>query len=409
MNEQEKVLTDKDLSYKPKMNYSYFIASSIMEALCYKNEINKFYSAGKYKEDDFFLGIENESEVNDILKKKDNILKEATRIFRVLDILEYEKKKYNLSTEKWFLESRFYIYDIKVLKELCPILLYYVGNDSESSYITFFDRLDILVEFVLKPSLNHNNISDIESFILDKIDNLDEVEIIDENGNKIFVIAKQIKFNRKSKNEIEKILVYEDNNTSEHNEITIDRVVYQKQVSFQPITKIDSKNFSMFNIDNKKENEIEVILECDSIVYEYYKLKPLMNMNIFETEDRLKELSSSIEFIKLKPNKFYITAIDTEEMIISTLLHTLPYTKVIEPFELNEKVIKKFKKFSNDLDIDLCKEDTPPKKPIESLNNSTSIKEETNEVKENNKDIGINKTDKMKDIKDNDSEIKFNF
>ncbi|AXH13744.1 hypothetical protein CP985_04140 [Malaciobacter mytili LMG 24559] len=408
MNEQGKVLTKKDLSYKPKMNYSYFIASSIMEALCYKNEINKFYSAGKYKEDDFFLGIENESEVNDILKKKDNILKEATRIFRVLDILEYEKKKYNLSTKKWFLESRFYIYDIKVLKELCPILLYYVGNDSESSYITFFDRLDILVEFVLKPSLNHNNISDIEGFILDKIDNLDEVEIIDEDGNKIFVIAKQIKFNRKSKNEIEKILVYEDNNTSEHNEITIDRVVYQKQVSFQPITKIDSKNFSMFNIDNKKENEIEVILECDSIVYEYYKLKPLKSMNIFETEDRLKELSSSIEFIKLKPNKFYITAIDTEEMIISTLLHTLPHTKVIEPFELNEKIIKKFKKFSNDLDIDLCSEDTPPTSP-KKPNKNSSIKEEKTDKKINNENKKIGGDGAIEEIKKDNDNLNLDF
>lgn len=388
MNEQEKVLTDKDLSYKPKMNYSYFIASSIMESLCYKNEINKFYSAGKYKEDDFFIGIENESEVNNILKKKDNILKEATRIFRVLDILDYEKKKYNLSTEKWFLESRFYIYDNKVLQELCPILLYYVGNDPESSYTTFFDRLDILVEFVLKPSLNHNNVSNIEGFILDKIDNLEEVEIIDEDGNKIFVIAKQIKFNRKSKNEIEKILVYEDNNMSEYNEISIDRVIYQKQVAPKIFTRIDSKNFSMFNIENKKENEIEVILECDSIIYEYYKLRPLKNMNVFETEEKIKELSSSIEFLKFKPNKFYITAIDTEEIIISILLHTLPYTKVIEPFELNEKVIKKFKKFSNDLNIDLCKENTPAQKPKTPNVNSTS-QDTINEKKENIDTTGV--------------------
>lgn len=375
MQELEKCLSNKDLTYKPKVNFSYFIASSIMESLCYWSEINIFHSSSRFKEYNFF--VDNEEELTGILKEKVNILKEATRLFRVLDLFEYDKRKYNLSTEKWFSENHFYIYDNMVLKELCPILLYYVGNDPEASYSLFFDKLDILIEFTIKAAINHNNSASLENYIIDKINSLEEIEILDENDKEVSVIAKQIKFRKKSQNSIERIFVYEDINTSENKETKIEKVIFNNNIKKETlITNHNMSYFSMFNIEKKEENEIEVILECDTVMYEYYKFKPLKQMKIFETEDKIKDLSLSLEFLKTKVNKFYIIAIDTEEMIVSTLLHTLPYTKVIEPFYLNNRVLDKLKKFADNLDIDICKEDnTPPKQPIKPNNNQTSKNE----------------------------------
>ena len=398
MEDIEKVLSKKDLTYKPKVNFSYFVASSILESLCYWEEINIFNSASRFKEYNFF--VDNEEELTNILKEKENILKEATRIFRVLDLLVYKKRKYMISTEKWFSESKFFIYDNLVLKELCSILLYYVGNDPEASYTLFFDKLDILIEFTIKPSLSHNTVVNIENYIIEKINDLEEIKILDENENEVLVVATQIKFKSNSENKIEKILVYEDLNSSCKKEIPIEKVLLEKNETptLQSNNLLDINNMSMFSIDNKKENDIEVILECDTVVYEYYKIKPLKNINIFETEDKINDLSSSIEFLKIKSNKFYITAVDTEEMIISTLLHTLPHTKVIQPYYLNKKIIDKFKTFAKNNNIDICKEDnTPPTQPIKPDNNNQTPKEETHI--EDNENIEIDKNGLLEKIK----------
>ena len=106
----------------------------------------------------------------------------------------------------------------------------------------------------------------------------------------------------------------------------------------------------------QEQEELEVILECDSIVYEYFKI--MKNMKIFDTEDKLKEFQINYE-IKPKDNNFYIVAQDRKEMIISTVLHTLPHAKIINNNELNDEIISRFKKYAKDIGFKICNETSP--------------------------------------------------
>ena len=84
------------------------------------------------------------------------------------------------------------------------------------------------------------------------------------------------------------------------------------------------------------------------------------------------EISNSI-------NKFYIVANDREEMIISTVLHTLAHTRIINNNELNDEIISRFKKYANDIGFKICEDKTPPTpptppNPIESSSKNEDIK-----------------------------------
>ena len=54
---------------------------------------------------------------------------------------------------------------------------------------------------------------------------------------------------------------------------------------------IPTTNLSINEDETIQEQEkfTEVILECENIVYEYLKMKPLKNMKVFDTEKKLKE------------------------------------------------------------------------------------------------------------------------
>ena len=90
-------------------------------------------------------------------------------------------------------------------------------------------------------------------------------------------------------------------------------------------------------------------------------MKPLKNMKVFDTEKKLKEFRRNYE-IKPQDNKFYIVATDRKEMIISTVLHTLPHARIINNNELNDEIISRFKKYAKDIRFKICNE-TPPNDP----------------------------------------------
>ena len=111
-------------------------------------------------------------------------------------------------------------------------------------------------------------------------------------------------------------------------------------------------------------------------------------MKIFDTEDKLKEFQINYE-IKPQDNKFYIVATDRKEMIISTVLHTLPHAKIINNNELNDEIISRFKKYAKDIGFKICNE-TPPPTP--------SNPSEPSSKKENIKSNKFINTDISKDI-----------
>ena len=134
-------------------------------------------------------------------------------------------------------------------------------------------------------------------------------------------------------------------------------------------------NYEEQEIKPKKEKFVDVVLECSTTLFEYFQMKPLKSMKTYATQEELKEFHITYE-VKPKDNKFYVVAEDTEDMILSTVLHCLPHARILKPFELNNKLIQKFKDYGEDF-IEIC-----PPPPLTEPNSSSS--DETKKEEENN-------------------------
>jgi hypothetical protein len=187
-------------------------------------------------------------------------------------------------------------------------------------------------------------------------------------------------------NESGKVLECYDLNTNENIKLVLDYIVIKDDISVStnsaPKSKTTKSNeFEMpttnlsINTDietiQEQEEFTEVILECDSVIYEYFKIKPLKNMEVYDTEGKINEFRIKYEYLSKygilnSINKFYIVANDREPMIISTILHTLQYVRIIEPSGINDKLISMFKSFSLKNGFDICEDKTPPTSPTPS-------------------------------------------
>lgn len=414
----EKELTPKELSYRPKANNSYFITNAIMEAICSNNMIDKELDSIKFRDINFYQNLEEFLEIDEILNKSKNIIKEATRIIRIFDLFEYKKAIYKLSTKKWFNQSMFSIQDSNVLKEIAPLLLYYIGNNQDASYITFFGKIDTLIEYIIKPSVAHNSNFEIENLIIEKVKESSEFTIFDKDGNQIKICAIQIKFSKNSFNDkVEKILVYElyDGDDTLY-EISLDKIILKEKNKIATNFSNSTSNKLAFpttnlsintNFEAIQEQFTEVILECNSLIHEYLRIKPLKNMKVFDTEEKLKEFQIKYE-IKPKDNNFYIVAQDRKEMIISTVLHTLPYARIINNNELNDEIISRFKKYAKDIGFKICNE-TPPNDPNNLIFKDDSSKNALKKSDTIDEKIESNKVIKpLEDSKEQEKINKFN-
>ncbi|WP_417334601.1 hypothetical protein [Halarcobacter sp.] len=383
---------EKYSKYLPKENKSYAIANAIIESICYHNIINKHLPISTFDSTTGFYDWNDENtEILNIMENSKNILKEATRVIRALKILVSEKRKYILSTNEWFEDTKFSIHDNIVLKELSQILLYYVGNCRGMTYNDFFKKLDFLIEYVIKPAIEHNESFEKERYVIDCINSAEEVLILDEDNNEVFVVAIKIKLSRTSyNNKVEKILIYESDEDSSVQEVSIDRVVLKQKVSNKEVTSssfnpmLSYKTFTNYEEQEKKpkkEKFVDVVIESSTTLFEYFQMLPLKSMKTYATQEELKEFHQKIEH-KPKDNKFYITASDTEEMILSTVLHCLPYARILKPFELNNKLIQKFKDYGEDF-IEICPSPTPNEPSSNS--NDKPKKEKENNLPKNSK------------------------
>ena len=61
-------------------------------------------------------------------------------------------------------------------------------------------------------------------------------------------------------------------------------------------------------------------------------------------------------------------------MIISTVLHTLKYVKVLTPNEINDDLISLFKDYASRIEFKICNDETPPPNPSEPSSKKEDIK-----------------------------------
>lgn len=312
-----------------------------------------------------------------ISKNIKNSFDKALRDFETYNVLEKcvdnRNTLYGLDLKSWFKQSKYHIYDYSILQQIAPLVIAYVKNGNIKTYNIeqLFKRVSEIIEFAIRPSVLHNPKADIEEQILITIEEnesnsdtsdyekkgISAIHKSELKEDELIFIPLRIKIESNGK-----FVVCVDIESNLSKEIPLDELFIKNvvDISYEDVSL--TKNF-VSDIDSLpiiEDKEVEVILECDTIAYEYFKMKPLKNMKKFETIKSMETFTSVYKDVQSKENKFYIVAKDNEEMVLSTVLHTLPYAKIIKPISLNDKLFSKFKKYADDIDIDICKNDDNP-------------------------------------------------
>ena len=390
-NEIEKIADSENKSYEYHKIYEYFLE-------------NRFSEIKKYVVKPTDLNVVFEEILNELVENLDNFLKvsdfynanyqiestiknQVTKTINYLldyNVIEKAKKgdgvEYKTNSDFWHKQVNNYIInDTDILQELTPIIASYIKNGNIKTYNIqkLFYKFSKIIEYAIIPAIEHNPLLDTEFNIQIACENQDTIEVI-HNDKKIEISPLRIVI----KNDSKKYIQIKDGKKTDY--IPINEIkIYE-----EPILNTNSKssikstilstpttNLSI-NTDFEtiqEQEELEVILECDNIVYEYFKIKQLKNMKVFDTEDKLKEFQINYE-IKPKNNKFYIVANDRKPMIISTVLHTLKYVKVLTPNEINDDLISLFKDYASRIEFKICNDETPPPNPSEPSSKKEDIK-----------------------------------
>ena len=368
-----------------------------------------------YRNEDIVIGTTLKHQIT----KTMNYLQSYEIVKRVV---KDNQVRYILNLDYWSNQSNHPIFEGSLL-HISSLIMSYIknGNIKTFNIKQFFKKMSNLIDDVIMPSHEHNKFFSVES----KLDEIILDNIIKEKKNEpkisIDIIYKSaieekemsiipIKINIK---ESGKVLECYDLDTNENTKLVLDYIVIEDDISVstnsaQKSKTTKSNEFEMpttnlsINADietiQEQEEFTEVILECDSVIHEYFRIKPLKNMVVYDTEEKLNEFRSKYEYlskyeISNSINKFYIVANDREPMIISTVLHTLPYARIINNNELNDEIISRFKKYAKDIRFKICNE-TPPNDP----NNQTP--KENSSKKEDIKSKKIIKTDIPNDLVD---------
>ena len=415
-NEIEKIADSENKSYEYHKIYEYFLE-------------NRFSEIKKYVVKPTDLNVVFEEILNELVENLDNFLKvsdfynanyqiestiknQVTKTINYLldyNVIEKAKKgdgvEYKTNSDFWHKQVNNYIInDTDILQELTPIIASYIKNGNIKTYNIqkLFYKFSKIIEYAIIPAIEHNPLLDTEFNIQIACENQDTIEVI-HNDKKIEISPLRIVI----KNDSKKYIQIKDGKKTDY--IPINEIkIYE-----EPILNTNSKssikstilstpttNLSI-NTDFEtiqEQEELEVILECDNIVYEYFKIKQLKNMKVFDTEDKLKEFQINYE-IKPKNNKFYIVANDRKPMIISTVLHTLKYVKVLTPNEINDDLISLFKDYASRIEFKICNDETPPPNPSEPSTKKEDIK--SNKSIQKDTELFKKEKEKVKNMKDN--------
>lgn len=412
-NEIEKIADSENKSYEYHKIYEYFLE-------------NRFIEIKKYVVKPTDLNVVFEEILNELVENLDNFLKvsdfynanyqiestiknQVTKTINYLldyNVIEKAKKgdgvEYKTNSEFWHKQVNNYIInDTEVLQELTPIIASYIKNGNIKTYNIqkLFYKFSKIIEYAIIPAIEHNPLLDTEFNIQIACENQDTIEVI-YNDKKIEISPLRIVI----KNDSKKYVQIKDGKKTDYiplNAINIYEEptsnVNSKSIKNSTMLSIPTTNLSV-NLED--EIKISVVLECDFIVYEYFKMIPLQNMKIFDTEDKLKEFHINYE-IKPQDNKFYIVANDRKLMIISTVLHTLKYVKILTPNEINDDLISLFKDYASKIEFKICNDETPPSPSNPS--EPSSKKEDIKSNKSIQKDTELFKKEKeeVKNMKDN--------
>lgn len=341
-----------------------------------------------YKNEDIVIGTTLKHQIT----KTMNYLQSYEIVKRVV---KDNQVRYILNLGYWSKQSNHPIFEGSLL-HISSLIMSYIknGNIKTFNIKQFFKKMSNLIDDVIMPSHEHNKFFSVEAkldeIILDNIsrEKINKPKISIDIIYKSSVEEKEmsiipIKINIK---ESGKILECYDLDTNENIKLVLDYIVIEDDIlvstNSAPKSKTTKSNeFEMpttnlsINTDietiQEQEEFTEVILECDSVIYEYFKIKPLKNMEVYDTEGKINEFRIKYEYLSKygilhSINKFYIVANDREPMIISTILHTLQYVRIIEPSGINDKLISMFKSFSLKNGFDICEDKTPPTSPTSS-------------------------------------------
>ena len=374
------------------------VASSVLQELSdnYLDEIPKT----KLSEKNYFIESNAVSAVDKVLK-----------IFEFHDIVSKYKQKennrsfYRLNLDKWFEKSKYHIQDYNLISILAPIITSYinVGFIKNHSLQNLFNKISEIIEFAIRPSVYHNQMEEIEVEFLELLEDNENIDVSYKNkatDNIENINIEPIKIIYKSG---EKYILAKNTKTDENIEFSLFDLRFNHDVDNSLLRSSNvPKNISMLsNTDTftksestiKTKENIEVILECDSIVYEYFKMKPLSNMTVYDEENKIIEFMESYNMAS-KPNKFYIVASDTEDKIISIVLHTLNNVKILKPTNLNDKLGSIFKTYLDKTNVDICTKPTEPNNDNNKQNENFSDSSNNKNKKSINKDnLNINKSD----------------
>ena len=415
-NEIEKITDSENKSYEYHKIYEYFLE-------------NRFTQIKKYVVKPTDLNIVFDEILNELICNLDTFIKvsdfynanyqiestiknQVTKTINYLldyNVIEKAKKgdgvEYKTNSEFWHKQVNNYIInDTEILQELTPIIASYIKNGNIKTYNIqkLFYKFSKIIEYAIIPAIEHNPLLDTEFNIQIACENKDTIEVI-HNDKKIEISPLRIVI----KNDSKKYIQIKDGKKIDYIPLN-DIKIYE-----EPTSNINSKSvknptmlsipttYLSINTDFEPIQE-QVILECDNLIYDYFKMKPLKNMKVFDTEKKLKEFRRNYE-IKPQDNKFYIVSTDRKEMIISTVLHTLPYARIINNDKLNDEIISRFKKYAKDIGFKICNE-TPPNDPNnQSPKKDSSKKEDIKSNKSIQKDTELFKKEKekVKNMKDN--------
>lgn len=393
---------------------------------------NRFSKIKKYVVKPTDLNVVFEEILNELVENLDNFLKvsdfynanyqiestiknQVTKTINYLldyNVIEKAKKgdgvEYKTNSDFWHKQVNNYIInDTEILQELTPIIASYIKNGNIKTYNIqkLFYKFSKIIEYAIIPAIEHNPLLDTEFNIQIACENQDTIEVI-YNDKKIEISPLRIVI----KNDSRKYVQIKEGKKTDYIPLNAIKIydeptsnVNSKSVKNSTMLSVPTTNLSI-NTDFEtiqEQEELEVILECNSVIYDYFKMKPLQNMKVFDTEEKLKEFHINYE-IEPKNNNFYVVAQDRKEMIISTVLHTLPHARIIHNDKLNDEIISRFKKYAKDIGLKICNE-TPPNDP-----NNQTIKEDSSkneDIKNNSKKPEIPKdvAEKIKKISNNPS------
>ena len=389
-NEIEKIAVTENKSYEYHKIYEYFLE-------------NRFTQIKKYVVKPTDLNVVFEEILNELVENLDNFLKvsdfynanyqiestiknQVTKTINYLldyNVIEKAKKgdgvEYKTNSEFWHKQVNNYIInDTDILQELTTIIASYIKNGNIKTYNIqkLFYKFSKIIEYAIIPAIEHNPLLDTEFNIQIACENQDTIEVI-YNDKKVEIEPLRIVI----KNDSKKYVQIKDGKKTDYIPLNAIKIYEEptsnansKSIKNSTMLSVPTTNLSInTDIETIQEQEefTEVILECDSVIYEYFKIKPLKNMEVYDTEGKINEFRIKYEYLSKygilhSINKFYIVANDREPMIISTILHTLQYVRIIEPSGINDKLISMFKSFSLKNGFDICEDKTPPTSPTPS-------------------------------------------